>query len=66
MGAEDGDEAVLQRDSPALQVAEVQQVELPAVLAVVDVVHVLLKGQMYRRGSVPLLHLQCPADTDVP
>lgn len=28
-------------DSPALQVAEVQQVELPAVLAVVDVVHVL-------------------------
>lgn len=27
--------------SPALQVAEVQQVELPAVLAVVDVVHVL-------------------------
>lgn len=28
-------------DSPALQVAEVQQVELPAVLAMVDVVHVL-------------------------
>lgn len=28
-------------DSPALQVAEVQQVELPAVLAVVDVVHIL-------------------------
>jgi len=27
--------------SPALQVAEVQQVELPAVLAVVDVVNVL-------------------------
>lgn len=28
-------------DSPALQVAEVQQVEFPAVLAVVNVVHVL-------------------------
>lgn len=33
-----------QRHSPALQVAEVQQVELPAVLAVVDVVHVLSEG----------------------
>lgn len=31
-------------DSPALQVAEVHQVELPAVLAVVDVVHVLPEG----------------------
>lgn len=28
-------------NSPALQVAEVQQVEFPAVLAVVNVVHVL-------------------------
>lgn len=31
-------------DSPALQVAEVHQVELAAVLAVVDVVHVLPEG----------------------
>lgn len=53
MGGEDGDEVALRGDSPALQVAEVQQVELPAVLAVVDVVHVLLRGQTYRQGSVP-------------
>lgn len=52
--------------SPALQVAEVQQVELPAVLAVVDVVHVLLRwmNTWIRLSTWPWGGLGCPVSLE--
>lgn len=47
-------------DSPALQVAEVQQVELPAVLAVVNVVHILPRRMNTWMSSALLGRAQVP------